>query len=196
MSTTEKITRLDSRPTDAALVAAACRGDMRAKEALFHRYVGMASGLAYRLLGRDTDLDDVVQESFTVAFATLEKLAKPQAFAAWFRAIVTGTAIAVIRRRRFLARFGLSRQEPIDLDTLIAPTAPPEIAAELRAVYSAIDALPASERVVLLLRRVEHLPLEEIAEQTGLSLATVKRRLERATGALARAAGRGQEDRR
>jgi RNA polymerase sigma-70 factor (ECF subfamily) len=190
---TEKIARLESRPTDAMLVAAACEGDMRAKEAIFYRYAAMASGLAYRLLGRDTDLEDVVQESFTVAFASLEKLAKPQAFAAWFTAIVTGTAVSVIRRRRFLARLGLARQEPIALDTLIAPTAPQEIAAELRAVYGAIDALPTSERVVLLLRRVEHLPLEEIAERTGWSLATVKRRLARATSLLERASGRGED---
>jgi len=189
----EEISRIDARPTDAALVAAAREGDMRAKEALFHRYVIMASGLAYRLLGRDTDLEDVVQESFTVAFASLEQLAKPQAFAAWFTAIVTGTAISVIRRRRLLARLGLSRQEPIALDTLIAPTAPPEVAAELRAVYGAIDALPTSERVVLLLRRVEQMPLEEIAETTGWSLATVKRRLARATSRLERAAGRGED---
>ena len=188
----EKVTRIDSRPADGALVIAAREGDMRAKKALFERYVGVASGQAYRLLGRDQDLDDVVQESFVKAFASLEKLLNPQAFASWFASIVTGTAVSVIRRRRLLARLGLSRLEPIPLDSLVGSTAPPDVAMELRTVYAAIDSLPTRERVVLILRRVEELELDEIARRTGWSLATVKRDLVRATARLKFATEEGE----
>jgi len=188
----EKVTRIDSRPTDGALVLAAREGDMRAKKALFERYVGVASGQAYRLLGRDQDLDDVVQESFVKAFASLERLLNPQAFASWFASIVTGTAVSIIRRRRLLARLGLSRLEPIPLDSLVGSTAPPDVAMELRTVYAAIDSLPTRERVVLILRRVEELELDEIARRTGWSLATVKRDLVRATARLTFATEEGE----
>jgi RNA polymerase sigma-70 factor (ECF subfamily) len=181
-----------AQPSDAELVEGARAGDSRAQEALYRRYVPFASGLAFRLLGSDKDLEDVVQDSFAVALRTLARLDHPQAFRAWFSTIVTGTAISAIRRRRLLVRIGLAHAAPVHLDTLIAPTAPPDVIAELRSVYGIIDTLPTRERVVLLLRRVEQLSLDEIAEQTGWSLATVKRALASATTALElRAASHG-----
>jgi RNA polymerase sigma-70 factor (ECF subfamily) len=190
----EPVTRLDPRRSDAALVAAALDGDERAKEALFRRHVGMASGLSLRLLGRDAELEDVVQESFSQAFGALHKLERPQAFASWLAAIVTRTTIATIRRRRLLSRLGLVRGEPVHPETLIAPTAPPDIAAELAAVYRLIAKLPVKERVVLVLRRVEELSMQEIVEQTGWSLAAVKRALVRAEGLLDVSRTPGEEE--
>ena len=181
---TESVTRLDLRRTDAVLVTDALAGDGKAKEALFRRYVGMVSGLSLRLLGRDAELEDIVQESFSVAFGALHKLERPQAFAAWLSSIVTRTTIATIRRRRLLSRLGLLRGEPVQVETLIAPTAPPDIAAELAGVYRLVADLPLKERVVLVLRRVEELSLQEIVEQTGWSLAAVKRALVRAEARL------------
>lgn len=173
-----------SPPTDAALVEGACAGDDRSKEALYRRYVSFASGLAFRLLGNDNDLEDVVQDSFTVAFRTLSRLLNPQAFHGWFSAIVTRTAINTIRRRKLLVRFRLAHAAPVHIDTLVSPSAPPDVILELRLVYGLVDKLPTRERVVLLLRRVEQLSLDEIAEQTGWSLATVKRALVSATEML------------
>jgi len=147
----------------------------------------MATDRAYRLLGRDSELEDVVQESFAAAFDALAKLVDPQAFAAWLSRIVTGTAIATIRRRRMLARLGLVHVEPVKLEELVAPHAPPDVVTELRAIYGTIDAFPADERAAIVLRRVEQLTLEQVAEQTGWSLATVKRRLARAEERLEKA---------
>jgi len=176
----DNLIRLEDRPTDADLVTAARSGDARAKEALFRRYVGMASATTYRLMGRDSELEDIVQESFADALATLNRLERPQAFSAWLMRIVVGTAIATLRRRRLLTRLGLLRPEPIQLESLVNRDAPPDMALELKALYARIDTLPTVERVILILRRVEELPLLEIAERTHLSLASVKRKLARA----------------
>jgi RNA polymerase sigma-70 factor (ECF subfamily) len=165
---------------------------MSAKEALFHRYATMAHGIAYRLLGHDRDLEDIVQESFTMAFASLRRLERTQAFASWFSTIVTGVAIKAIRERRLLARLGFVRGTPVQLESLISPTAPPDVAAELRAVYALIDALPTAERVVLVLRRVDQLSVEEIVERTGMPLGTVKRKLAAATARLEESTGRSK----
>jgi RNA polymerase sigma-70 factor (ECF subfamily) len=181
----DDVTRLDERPTDAALVLSAREGDVGAQAALFRRYVRRATGIAYRLLGADDEVDDVVQESFTSALAKLGSLKDPQAFASWFATIVTGTAIAAIRRRRFLSAIGLRQREVIQPDTLISRDAPSDMVLELKAVYEVIRDLPTDERAILVLKRIEELPLEEIAERTGWSLATVKRRLVRAEARLA-----------
>ncbi|HEY5957541.1 MAG TPA: RNA polymerase sigma factor, partial [Polyangiaceae bacterium] len=174
------LVRLEERPTDAELVTAALRGELTAKEQLFRRYVGMASATTYRLIGRDSELEDIVQESFMQALATLDRLVEPQAFSAWLMRIVVGAAIATLRRRRLLTRLGLIRPEPIQLESLVTRDVPPDIAADLRSIYRLIDALPAAERVILVLRRVEELSLQEIADRTNWSLATVKRKLARA----------------
>ena len=170
-------TRSGAGPTDAALVVAARADEHWAKEALFRRYVTMVNGLGYRLLGRDSDLEDLVQDSFTEAWRSLPRLETPQAFSSWLGAIVIRTAHKMLRRRRITTRLGLRRSEPIDLDSLISPVAPPDARSELKAIYRLVESLPTATRVAFILRRVEGLPLEEIAKNLGTSLATVKRKI-------------------
>ncbi len=177
MQLAPNVLRLADRPTDADLVQAALAGDRPAKSALYRRYVDMVAATAYRLLGRDTELEDIVQETFITAFASLARLERPQAFSAWLARIAVGTAVATLRRRRLLTRLGLLRSEPLQLETLIASNAPPDVAAELRAVYRVLESLPVAERVVLVLRRVEELSLQQVADRTTWSLAKVKRKL-------------------
>jgi RNA polymerase sigma-70 factor, ECF subfamily len=138
----------------------------------------MVAGMAFRLLGRDDDVDDLVQDSFVEALRSLDRLQAPQAFASWLASIVVRTSSKVLRRRRLLTRLGLRRGDAaIDIDAVVAPSAPPDVATELRALYARIQALPANERVVLVLRRVEGLAIDEIATLVGASPATVKRRI-------------------
>lgn len=170
-------TRSGAGPTDAALVVAARADEPWAKEALFRRYIAMVNGLGYRLLGRDSDLEDLVQDSFIEAWRSLPRLEQPQAFGSWLGSIVIRTAHKMIRRRRLAVRLGLRRSEPIDVETLIAPTAPPDVRSELKAIYRAVESLPATTRTAFILRRVEGLPLDEIAQSLGTSLATIKRRI-------------------
>lgn len=180
-------------PTDAALVVAVRGGEAWATEALFRRHAPMVNALALRLMGRAGDVDDLVQESYIEAYGAIATLKDPQAFAAWLKSIVVRTASKMLRRRRFLSYLRLARdEEPVDVDTLVAKTAPPDDAAELRALYRLIDGMPVKLRIPLLLRRVEAQSLEEIAELTGASLATVKRRIQAAEEMLEyRLAGKG-----
>jgi len=180
----------DGEPSDAALVLAARAGEEWACEMLFRRYVPLANGLAYRTLGRDEEVEDLVQDSFVQALDGLERLQDPQAFASWLSSIVVRTAARVLRRKQLRRRFGLQRNEaPPDVESFLSPTVPPDVAAELRAIYALVDRLPVEERMALVLRRVEGMELEEIGRDMGLSLATVKRRLASAEGALQRAMG-------
>lgn len=179
-------TKSGAGPSDAALVLAARAGEPWAREALFRRYARLALGLAYRILPHDLEVDDLVQDSFLFAFEQLDRLSNPQAFQSWLSSIVVRTAGKRLRRRRLQIRLGLRSHQPIDADEVIARTAPPDVAAELRAVYALLEQLPAEERVALVLRRVERLEVPEIAEQMGLSVSTVKRRLRAAEARLSR----------
>ncbi len=174
-------------PTDATLVLAARAGEEWAREALFRRYARLALGLAYRILPADGEVDDLVQDSFLYAFERLNGLTNPQAFQAWLSSIVVRTAGKRLRRRRLQIRLGLRSHEPVDVDEVVSRAAPPDVAAELRAVYELLEKLPAEERVALVLRRVERLEIPEIAEQMGLSASTVKRRLNAAEARLSKA---------
>jgi RNA polymerase sigma-70 factor (ECF subfamily) len=177
-------TKSGSGPTDAALVIAARANERWAQEALFRRYVTMVNGLAYRLVGRDADLDDLVQDCFAAAWCSLGRLKDPHQFANWLGSIVVRTAHKLIRRRRTLARLGLGNCASVELDRLVSPGTPPDARAELEAAYRIVETMAPSTRVAFLLRRIEGLPLEQIAVLMSVSLATVKRRLADAERAL------------
>lgn len=180
-------TKSGAGPTDAALVIAARAGESWAQEALFQRYARLVLGLSQRILPHPADADDLVQDVFVYALNRLDTLQNPQAFAAWIGSIVVRTASKRLRTRRLLTRLGLRRPVAPDLDAIIAPSAPPDIAAELRGVYDALERLPAEQRIALVLRRVEGMEIAEVAEHMGLSVATVKRRLTAAELSLQRA---------
>lgn len=182
--------RAGAGPSDAALVAAARAGENWASEALFRRHARMALGLAYRLLPRDVEVDDVVQDSFVYALQRLDSLQNPQAFAAWLGSIVVRTVSKRLRRRRLLTRLGLRARESIDPDQVIGASAPAEVRVALKRVYAIVEELPAEQRVALVLRRVDGLEIPQIAEAMGLSSSTVKRRLKAAEELLERAGER------
>jgi RNA polymerase sigma-70 factor (ECF subfamily) len=178
-------TRSGAGPSDAALVVAARAGEAWAQEALFRRHARRLNGIAFRVMGRDDEIDDLVQDTFIAALSSLERLDKPDAFASWISGILVRQAYKKIRRRRMLARLGLGRATaPVDVDELVSFSASPERAAEIRAVYSVVESLPADVRIPLVLHRVEGLGLEEVASMMGISLATVKRRIAEGHAAL------------
>jgi RNA polymerase sigma-70 factor (ECF subfamily) len=168
-------------------VIAARGGEQWAFEALFRRHANLVFGLSYRLMPKDAEVDDVVQDVFSIAFERLDSLQNPQAFAAWLGSIVVNTVSKRLRRRRLLERLGIRTSDPIDPDQVVSPVAPVEAATELKIVYGLLQSLPTEERVALVLRRVEGLEIAQIAEHMGLSVSTVKRRLTAAEGRLERA---------
>jgi RNA polymerase sigma-70 factor (ECF subfamily) len=171
-------TRSGAGPSDAALVVAARAGEAWAQEALFRRHARRLNGLAFRVMGRDDEVDDLVQDTFIAALASLDRLDKPDAFGSWISGILVRQAYKKIRRRRMLARLGLGRAAAaIDLDELTSQVPSPERAAEIRSLYAVVESLPADVRIPLVLHRVEGLGLEEVAEMMNVSLATVKRRI-------------------
>lgn len=185
--TNARVTRSGSGPSDAVLVAQARAGQAWAKEALFRRYAPLVNGLAYRLLGGDSDLDDLVQESFAQALSSLNRLKNTETFSSWLSSIVVRTSHKLLRRRRLMTKLGLRRSQTIDWEAVKARGTAADDILELRSLYELVDQIPPDLRIPLLLRHLEDASLNEIAELTHVSLATVKRRLSKAQSLLEQA---------
>jgi RNA polymerase sigma-70 factor (ECF subfamily) len=176
---------------DSSLVALARAGEHGACEVLYRRHSAMANRFAYRLLGRDGEVDDVVQDAFVTAFATLGRLDEGKSFSSWLCAILARTAMRARRRRRLLERFGFFQAKPLDLEGFVAPDASLDLRAEVQSLYAHMDRMPENLRTVLVLYRVEGMGQPEIAALLGVSTRTIKRWLARADAAVARRVGRG-----
>lgn len=176
---------------DSELVELARAGDREAMEVLYRRHAARLEGLAWRIAPRDGDADDILQDAFVQAFTGLDRLGDPQAFGKWLTTILVRCASRRLRRIELRRRLGFRALSPLDLECLVSTSAPPDVVAELRGVYSLVDSLPTDERIALVLQRVEGYTIAEISEYMSLSPATVKRRLKRATVRLERVLSKG-----
>jgi RNA polymerase sigma-70 factor (ECF subfamily) len=144
-------------------------------EALFQRFAPYVARIGLRLLGRESDVDDLIQDVFLAAFKQRHQVRDPQAFKGWLAIIAVRAARRQLRRRNLRAFVGL--------DTLAAPLElrdqgmSPERRALLARVYQALDRISVEQRLAWTLRFVEGEKLEEVAEHCGCSLATAKRRI-------------------
>ena len=169
---------------DATLVERGQKGDEAALEALFRRHAAAMNRLALRLTCSRADAEDLVQDAFVYAFASLRRLERAGSFLAWLRAILVRTAAKRLRRRRIARRLGLAVETPLDPQSVIADDAPPDVALELRQLLRVLDDTPANNGLALVLFRVEGMTLGEIAEAFGVSEPTIKRRIKRAQRVL------------
>ena len=151
-------------------------------DALFRRYAPYVGAIALRILGRNDEVDDVVQDVFVDAYRGLRELRDPTAIKGWLSRIAVRTAIRKLRRRKLRALFFAQPQR--EYREIAAEGASPELAATIAQIYRSLDELPVDERVAWSLRHVSGEELEQIASLTGASLATVKRRIARANERL------------
>jgi len=192
MAEVQSITPRKNRPpsstgiADADLVAAAKEGDRWASDALYRRYVGPVGGMATRLLASMPDAEDVVHDAFLKAFQKLHTLREPERFRSWLFRIAVTEARMALRKKRVRSLVGLHLVEDATLALLAAKEIDGETRAELARLDDVLGTMPAIERIAWMLRHVEGQTLEEVAEHSGCSLATVKRRLRAASGRIER----------
>ena len=166
---------------DAALVERAIDGDRWAMEVLYRRHVRRVTNAVTRMIGRSADADDAIQEAFLVAFSRLPELRDPGAFRGWLAQIAVNEVRGRLRKRKWLRRFALDRDEDdASLESLASEEASPEVRAELAKVDAVLLRLDANLRMAFILRFVEGWELTEVAAALDCSLATAKRRIKAA----------------
>ena len=156
---------------DAELVGRARTGDVEAFAELVRRYERRVGAVLYRLLDDPRDVEEAVQDVFVQAWRNLDRFRGEAALFTWLYRIAVNEALMRRRRRRPVL-------EPLE----DAPDrAQDEPDAELGAFLVArLRALPFEYRAPLVLRDVEGLSNQEVADVLGLSLAAAKSRIHRA----------------
>jgi len=166
--------------SDAEIVGRVQNGDMAAFEALYRRHAAFALGLAVRIQGSGVDVEDVMHDAFVRAHSRLGELKDASLFRAWLGSIVVRLVRTRLRKRRLLGALGLTAPEPVDLEAVASADASAESRVLLAQVYALLQTLPAEDRIAWTLRFIERHRLEGVAELMDCSLATAKRRIQRA----------------
>jgi RNA polymerase sigma-70 factor (ECF subfamily) len=151
-------------------------------DTVFRRYGPYVAAVAHRLLARDDEVDDTVQEVFLVAVRGLARVRDPLAVKSWLARIAVRVARRRLQVRRFRSYLGMDG--PAAYDAIADESASPEQRALLQRVYRVLDGLPADQRIAWTLRYIEGEQLEAVATLSGCSLATAKRRIAAAAQTL------------
>ncbi|MCP4663964.1 MAG: RNA polymerase sigma factor [bacterium] len=162
------------------LLAQACRGDTRAFDRLMQRHERQVYGTARRLLGRCEDAQDAAQEVFLRLFRFLDRIEPHRPLAPWLYRVTVNVCRDLGRRRRLRQTVPLEEVEHEAVGEGPDPAARAAIREEKRIVEEALASLSHKERAALVLRDVEGLPTEEVAEILGSSPPTVRSQICRA----------------
>jgi RNA polymerase sigma-70 factor (ECF subfamily) len=169
---------------DRDLVEAARRGDRNAFRTLFERYHRRAYALAFGVLRHQDDALDVVQDAFIKAHKYLDKFEGNSSFYTWLYRIVMNLAIDHLRKHRRVRPVELDETRIEEGDDSLLPKilgGNPGRALmdkEIRArIDQALDELSENHRAVLVMRELEGLSYEDMAQAVGCSKGTIMSRL-------------------
>ena len=160
--------------SDQALITAINGGDDRAFEALYYRYRNWVVRLAQRFTHNADDALDVLQETFAYLSRKFPGFKLSCAMTSFLYPVVRNLSIAA---RRKSARFKV-------LEPVVEPPAPSKVDSDRADLSPALGGLPETHREVLLMRFVDDLSLQEIADALDVPLGTVKSRLHNAIATL------------
>ncbi len=168
------------------LIKKAKEGDSYAFELLIAPYMQKIYNIALGILSSSEDADDAAQEAFIKAYKHLHSFSESSGFYTWLYRIVYNCCLDILRKkqRRPLSFFITHHNDETEDELIVTDTKPqPDeilISSESQSeVRRAISMLKESYRTVIILRDLEGLSYEEIADITGLSLGTVKSRISR-----------------
>lgn len=183
-----KQARIREAEEDRALIARAQQGDVAAFRQLVERHQRRAFAIALALVRDENDARELVQDAFLRVFKGLQSFQGGSSFFTWLYRIITNLSIDLIRKPgRQLAdidetRFdGEDAQEAdfpllsrVDGSDPVDVVRRSEIAQRLQ---TALDALPPYHRGVIVMREIEGLSYEEMAQAMGVSKGTIMSRL-------------------
>ena len=157
---------------DRSLIMRAKAGDEQAFEELMRQFERPILGLCTRLLGAGGEAEEAAQDVFFRFYQKLDDFDEERAVEPWLFRIAWNACRDRLRRRR----------PSVELtDNVATVAAQGLLIAELR---DAIERLPDKERAALLLREVEGLETEEVAQRLGISAGTVRSRISTARARL------------
>lgn len=171
---------------DTALVLACRRGDGEAFAALIARHRDGIYSFVRHVVGHEADAQDLAQEAFVRAFAALDRFRDGAPFEPWLYTIAANLCRSHLRKARWRP-WSLDAYRQVE-ELPASQTADPAHVAEQRdqsrRLQSAIHALPAEQRIIVVLRHLRGHSYQEISAIVGLPVSTVEHRLRAARKAL------------
>ena len=158
---------------------------------LYAEYARFVAWFASRLLPRQDEVEDVVQEVFLIAASQLDALTDPPQIRGWLKTVTLRRAGRLLRWKRVRSKFGRGLADGAVEEVIAAHDATPEDRARVRELFTVLEAMPVDLRLAWSLRYMHEETVESVAELAGCSLATAKRRIAAAQERINRELGHG-----
>ncbi len=158
-----------------AVVRKACLGDQPSQAWLYRQYSKAMFNICTRMTGNLSDAEDLLQESFMIAFRNLKQLKEPAQFGGWLKRIVVNECIRFCKKNTYQTAWDehwdetLSNEEPEWWQTV-----------DIKMVHQEIKNLPDGCRQVFNLYVLEDYSHKDIASHLGISESTSKSQYHRA----------------
>ena len=177
--------RSESDAEDVRLMQLVGHGDTAALEELIERHQSLVAGTVARMLGSNSDVEDIAQQVFIRVWKSAGRYVARAKFTTWLLKITRNLVFNELRRSKRHAQVPIqiepgAEERPLEDEAAQAPDASLLEAELQQAIERAIGQLPESQRMALILRRYEEMSYEQIAEILDLSVPAVKSVLFRA----------------
>ena len=176
-----------TREQEAAIVRNVLGGDANAFETLVLEYEKNVYNIALRMTGNSEDAADMTQEAFIKAYNSLQSFRGDSKFSVWLYRIVSNVCLDFLRSKNRRPTVSLSVEDDDGEDAQLDvadESQSPELLLDRKltrdSVRRGLDSLPPDYRQILLLREIQGLSYDEIAQALSLEVGTVKSRIFRA----------------
>ncbi len=185
MADPEVAARSEDDAEDVRLMRLVSGGDATALEQLIERHQALVAGTVARMLGSNSDVEDIAQQVFIRVWKSAGRYVARAKFTTWLLKITRNLVFNEMRRAKRHPHLPVQIEPEADeIPLKDEATAAPDatlLQAELQAaIEKAITLLPETQRMAIVLRRYEELSYEEIADVLDLSVPAVKSLLFRA----------------
>lgn len=172
--------------SDNELVAEVIKGDQECFSEIINRYTEKVANLALRIARNHEDAEEILQDVFVTVYRKVDKFEGKSAFSSWLYRITVNTAFMKLRKRKQQQSVSLEESAPGYKDSWMSDrsevsdvnfiTARHELREQ---IDQAVAKLPEEYRAIFILRDVDGLSNQEVAEILGVTIPAIKSRLHR-----------------
>ncbi len=156
-------------------ITKACKGDAAAQSRLYHQYSKAMFNICTRMTGNLSDAEDILQESFLIAFKQLHQLKVADQFGGWLKRIVVNECIRFSKKSIYWEEWDNNTMNEVANEEMAWWKT-----VDFSLIHKEIKGLPEGCRQVFTLYVMEDYPHKEIASNLGISESTSKSQYHRA----------------
>jgi RNA polymerase sigma-70 factor (ECF subfamily) len=149
-------------------------------DAIVEKYADFVYNVAFRMMGKPEDAEDVAQDAFLSAYRALDRFRGQSKVTTWLYRITVNAALMKLRKEKNARTLTQTGLEDVDVPNWEALPERSALSSELgEKLQEGIAMLPPDLRAAVVLRDVEELSNDEAADVLGITVASLKSRLHR-----------------